>query len=215
MVAVRGANRESSSNYFSFVRLCNLNLLLLISFRSPPYNPLLASVAVSLAFALAVNQLLIYGSISLSSGISTGSNALNFLSNTFVDLTNYGSSLTNNGNVVVSDFAAAKTAKCSTEPLIDAMNAYYFPNVDLYYSQVSPISDDCDTGSNLLSYYGTDIKNDVIWVLYILLTIGVLLYSVGLYFQSKRVLEISFPVVEILMIIFIAVCTAEMIGLVS
>ena len=167
-----------------------------------------------LCFTLAANQVLIYGNLSLSSGVTTTNNALSYLSDTFNDLTTYGNTLNSNGNIVVADFKSALTSSCDTQPLIDTMNDNYFPNINLYYDEVSPISSDCDNGSNLLSYYGTSVKNEVIWALYGLMTVGVLLYSVGLLFKNKLTLQIAIAVSELLLLLFFTVCTGEMIGLV-
>lgn len=152
--------------------------------------------------------------MSLSSGVTTTNNALNYLSDTFNDLTAYGNTLSSDGNIVVADFKSALTSSCNTQPLIDTMNNYYFPNIDLYSDDVSPISSDCDNGSNLLSYYGISVKNEVIWALYALMTVGVLLYSVGLLFKKKLTLQIAIAVSELLLLLFFIVCTGEMIGLV-
>ena len=183
-------------------------------YRTPPFLPLASTFFVLLCLTLAANQVLIYGSISLSSGVTTTNNALNFLSDTFYDLTSYGNTLTSDGNIVVADFKAALTSSCNTQPLIDTMNNYYFPNVDIYYDEVSPISSDFDNGSDMLSYYGTSVKNAVIWALYGLMTVGVLLYTVGLLCKNKLILQIAIVVSELLLLLFLIVCTGEMIGLV-
>lgn len=170
-----------------------------------------------MCLTLAANQILIVGSGYLSQGVNTAIDALDSLENTFSNLVFSGDELSNEGNAIVQYFQSAMTttSTCDTQPLINEMNSAYFPNVNLYQSDVSPVPNDCDTAANNLEYYGVNTKNNVIWVLYVVMTLGVLIYAVGLWFKSKLILKVSIGMSELLMVIFFVVCTIEMIALVS
>mmetsp|Transcript_33867 Transcript_33867/g.49181 ORF Transcript_33867/g.49181 Transcript_33867/m.49181 type:complete len:521 (-) Transcript_33867:442-2004(-) len=180
---------------------------------APPFLPLYATCIVLMIFALAANQILIFGSQYLSNGVNNVDNALSFLSTTFVTLNNYGTDLSIEGNTIVQNFGLASTATCDTQPLIEEMNSVYFPNVNLYNSDISGVPNNCNTASDNLNQYGITLKNEVIWLLYAVLTIGILLYSIGLFFKHKLTLKGSIAIAEILMFVFFFICTVEMIAL--
>jgi hypothetical protein len=168
-------------------------------------------------FALLFNQGLIYGSIELSRGVNTGSDALSFLEDTFTSLDTYSEALTSEGNTLNEYFLAANSSGrgCSTSPLSAQLSEQYFPYVSDFGNAVSPIPGQCSSASDQLDYYGVGMKNIAVWSLYSVLTVGFLIYCLGLWTQHKLVLKASLAVSQMLMLIFFVICPIELVALVN
>ena len=140
--------------------------------------------------------------------------SLDSLQNTFDNLSTDGNTLVSQGNVVLSDFQYANTASCNTQSLINTLNSYYFPYVDSFSDDVSPISDMCGSSADNLNDYGQYVRKEVLWLFYVLQMIVVLMFSVGLFFKSKLVVTIAIAFTELILLIIFSTGAIVLVALV-
>jgi len=152
---------------------------------------------VLLVIAFIPLQLQIWGNLQSQSGMSTLINSLDSLQSTFDSLSSDGTTLVNQGNIVLSDFQQANTASCNTQSLINTLNSGYFPYVNSFSDGVSPLSDNCGKGSDNLSDYGQYVRKEVMWLFYSVQMTIVIIFSVGLVCKSKVILTIAISVTEL------------------
>eukprot|EP01036_Dinobryon_divergens_P027971 gene27971-36840_t len=146
-------------------------------------------------------QIQIWGNLESQSGMGTLIDSLDSLQNTFDSLSTDGNTLVSQGNVVLSDFQYANTASCNTQSLINTLYSSYFPYVDSFSDDVSPISDVCSSSSENLDDYGQYVREEVMWLFYALQMVVVLIFSVGLFFKSKLVVTIAIAFTELILLI--------------
>lgn len=159
-------------------------------------------------------QVQIWGNLESQSGISTLIDSLDSLQSTFESLNSDGTTLVSQGNIVLSDFQYANTASCNTQSLINTLNSYYFPYVDSFSDDVSPLSDMCGSGSDNLNDYGQYTRKEVMWLFYSLQMIVVLIFSVGLLFKSKWITTLAIAVTELILLIIFSAGAVVLVALV-
>ncbi|RYG69675.1 hypothetical protein EON64_02150 [archaeon] len=161
------------------------------------------------------DQMLIFGSVSLTKGVNRGIDALDFVQTTFTDLTNYGNNLTTDGNDIDYNLGQAAGIGCTQATTLQGYLPQYFGYVDDYLSYVEPVPDKCDDASNGLQKYGVHYKNASVWVLYGTILVGVALYSLGMICKSKLTLKIGIGITELLMLVLFLVVGVQMVIVVS
>ena len=152
---------------------------------------------VLLVLAFIPIQVQIWGNFESQSGMSTLIDSLDGLQNTFDSFSSDGTTLVSQGNIVLSDFQQANTATCNTQSLINTLNSGYFPYVNSFSDDVSPISDNCGSESDTLNDYGQYVRKEIMWFFYSVQMIVVLIFSVGLVLKSKAILTVGIVVSEL------------------
>jgi hypothetical protein len=162
---------------------------------------------VFLVLTLLADQILLFGNESLSDGVNTAKDAVNYMDTLSSTLLDQGYVLQNYGTVLTTDFQSASSGTSCTIPsqyltYIDDYNTYIQEFVDT----VSPIPGQCSDVHDGLDKWGITYKNQTIWVLYAFLLLLVFIYGIGACFKQACPFYTAMIWSELWMIIiFIAV----------
>lgn len=165
--------------------------------------------------AVVADQMIIVGSVSLTKGVQTGQDSLDYLKDMFVNLNDYGDDLIVDGNQLNWDLGNA-SATCPQAADLQAYLPTYFDYVNDYLDIVEPVPGQCDDAYNGLQKWGIHYQNSSVWALFGVLLIGIIIYTVGLVFKHKITLQIGIGLSELFMLflfLFVGIEMAIVMGL--
>lgn len=182
---------------------------------NPRFNFLLFTFIALMALTIIFDQALLFGSKFLTDGVNTSRDAIDYLFDLTTGLNSEGQQLLTYGNQLANDFSAAETSGCTAAATLSGYVDDYYGYVNDYLDYVSPLPGQCSGASDGIDKWGVTYKNQSIWVLYIMIMLGVILYSVGMCLRSKLTLQISIGISELIMIVLFLAVGVEMVILVS
>jgi len=100
----------------------------------------------------------------------------------------------------------------------DSLNDYlsdYFNYIDEYLNYIQDVPDQLSDAQDSLDTYGVNYKNDTMWVFYAMFMVCMAIYAVGMCLKSKGVLFCGICAADCVVFFTFAMCTLEMIIVVS
>lgn len=160
-------------------------------------------------------QVMIMGSGKLSDGVNTIKDGLDFLSDTFNDLTNYGERMEGDGILLLEQFSSAAENDCFAARGLEQYVDDYLDYVDDYLSYVEPVPDKVDNVHDEVDKYGINWKNDSIYAAYAcILLSAILLFGSAVVKKPSCFMGMSVAFTQIVVALVIFLCMILMIVLV-
>jgi hypothetical protein len=173
------------------------------------------AIVIAAVLTIASDQSVFFGNRSLDSAVSTGNDALNFLTNSFNALEDDGDTLLVVGNYLLANASAADNNGCSAAGDAIPEISQFNNDINSYLQFIDPVPGYISTAKGSLDRYGVRKKNAIVWSLYSVVFVVAFGFLLGLYCQGKLCLQYNIFFSISLICVLIALCAAEMIIMVS
>ena len=177
-------------------------------------NRLIKVFYVSAFLAIILDQALFIGNQYITQGVNEGIDNLNSLSSTFTNLDTNANTMDTSSSTLSSNANQCGTNANAINSNSTIISQFSY-SINSFLLQMSDIPSQINSKSDILSEYGTDLKNQIVWILYGAVILVVFSYEFGLWNSNKKMLQISIFISQLLILAFIIICAFEMMTVVS
>jgi len=166
------------------------------------------------AIIVVADNFIFLGSHNLDKGSSIGQDALDYFSDTFVDMTVTGGSLQVEGVLIQDDITDAAADTCPDAGSMLPYVAQFNSNMESYVDLVSPMADKVDGYHETLTNYAVRGKNGIVFGYWAIVLLMVTSFVAAVWKQSKFALKCNIVWVSSILLVLWALCACEMTTLV-
>jgi hypothetical protein len=172
----------------------------------PRYNRLSYLFFTVAILTLLVVQVFFIGRSYITDGAHQSEDTVNYVSNVFSDLVEYGNVLSSYGVILENDFQEANAAGCQPAETLQSYIPTYYSYVNQYSDYVDPVPNQLSDVNDKISLWGIKYQNYTLWALYFVVILCLVLFGIGYWRKSKIIMKIGIGVAEIVVIcLFIVV----------